>query len=207
MLYIAPTGTGKSTSSYGLQATYPNTRFHSDDWVYVRYTHALRNGGRIAPLEVTPAQGAPVRGYRVFGWLEGHRGEAGQVRGLDLDNRETAVPLSSLDLGQPVEAYAYTSEKVYYLRTNLVANFPLSAYEMVRSRFENVPDVSATFIQRHAADLDALIDDVLRDTGPAGDYFHTMSREQVRTLLARLIAFDNGRAMLDIARILPPDRV
>ena len=207
VLYIAPTGTGKSTSSYGLQATYPNTRFHSDDWVYVRYTHALRNGGRIAPLEVTPAQGAPVRGYRVFGWLEGHRGEAGQVRGLDLDNRETAVPLSSLDLGQPVEAYAYTSEKVYYLRTNLVANFPLSAYEMVRSRFENVPDVSATFIQRHAADLDALIDDVLRDTGPAGDYFHTMSREQVRTLLARLIAFDNGRAMLDIARILPPDRV
>jgi len=207
VLYIAPTGTGKSTSSYGLQATYPNTRFHSDDWVYVRYTHALRNGGRIAPLEVTPAQGAPVRGYRVFGWLEGHRGEAGQVRGLDLDNRETAVPLSSLDLGQPVEAYAYTSEKVYYLRTNLVANFPLSAYEMVRSRFENVPDVSATFIQHHAADLDALIDDVLRDTGPAGDYFHTMSREQVRTLLARLIAFDNGRAMLDIARILPPDRV
>src|SRR5437879_13607093 len=36
-LYIAPTGTGKSTASYGLQATYPNTRFHSDDWVSVRY--------------------------------------------------------------------------------------------------------------------------------------------------------------------------
>src|SRR5438445_12805343 len=77
---------------------------------------------------------------------------------------------------------------------------------MVRSRFENVPDVSATFIQHHAADLDALIDEVLRDTGPAGDYFHTMSREQVRRLLARLIPLDNGRAMLRIARLLPPAR-
>src|SRR5512143_3215699 len=36
ILYIAPTGTGKSTSSYGLM-DYPNTRFHSDDWVYIRY--------------------------------------------------------------------------------------------------------------------------------------------------------------------------
>src|SRR3989454_6224983 len=34
-------GTGKSTSSYGLM-TFPKTRFHSDDWVYVRYTYATR---------------------------------------------------------------------------------------------------------------------------------------------------------------------
>ncbi len=207
VLYIAPTGTGKSTSSYGLQVVYPNTRFHSDDWVYVRYTYATRDGRRVAPLEVTPAHGTPVRGYRVFRWLEEHRGEAGQVRGLDLENRETTVQLAALDLGQPVEAYAYTSEKIFYLRTNLVSSFPLSAFEMLRSRLENVPDVSATFIQDHAADLDVLADDVLRDTGPAGDYFRGMSREQVRALLARLISFDNGRAMLDITRILPPDRV
>ncbi len=207
VLYIAPTGTGKSTSSYGLQATYPNTRFHSDDWVYVRYTYATRDGRRVAPLEVTPAHGAPIRGYRVFQWLEAHRGEAGQVRGLDLENRETTVQVPALDLGQPVDAYAYTSEKIFYLRTNLVGSFPLAAYEMVRSRLENVPDVSAAFIQARAAELDGLTDDVLRDAGPAGDYFHTLNREQVRTVLARLIAFDNGRAMLDITRILPPDRV
>ena len=36
VLYIAPTGTGKSTSSYGLM-TFSGTRFHSDDWVYIRY--------------------------------------------------------------------------------------------------------------------------------------------------------------------------
>jgi len=207
VLYIAPTGTGKSTSSYGLQATYPNTRFHSDDWVYVRYTYATRDGRRVAPLEVTPAHGAPIRGYRVFQWVEAHRGEAGQVRGLDLENRETTVQVPALDLGQPVDAYAYTSEKIFYLRTNLVGSFPLAAYEIVRSRLENVPDVSAAFIQARTAELDALTDDVLRDAGPAGDYFHTLNREQVRTVLARLIAFDNGRAMLDITRILPPDRV
>ena len=207
VLYIAPTGTGKSTSSYGLQATYPNTRFHSDDWVYVRYAYATRDGRRIAPLEVTPAQGAAVRGYRVFRWLEEHPGEAAQVRGLDLENRETSVALSALDRTQPVEAYAYTSEKIFYLRTNLVSSFPLSAYEMLRSRVENVPDLTETFLREHAADLDALVDDVFQDSGPAGEHFQRMGREQARTLLGRLVAFDNGRAMLDITRILPADRV
>src|SRR5262249_54209155 len=196
VLYIAPTGTGKSTSSYGLQATYPNTRFHSDDWVYVRYAYATRDGRRIAPLEVTPAQGSGVRGYRVFRWLEEHGGEGGQVRGLDLENREATAPLSALDLAQPVEAYAYTSEKIFYLRTNLGSSFPVSAYEMLRSRVENVPDVTEEFLKQRAAELDALVDDVLQDTGPAGESFQSMGREQARIQLARLVAFDNGRAML-----------
>ena len=207
VLYIAPTGTGKSTSSYGLQATYPNTRFHSDDWVYVRYAYGLRDGRRLAPLEVTPAQGPPVRGYRVFRWLEEHPAEAAQVRGLDLENRETTVPLAALDRGQPVEAYAYTSEKIFYLRTNLVSSFPRSAYEMLRSRLENVPDVTEAFLRERAAELDALVDDVLQDSGPAGEEFQRLGRDQARTVLARLVAFDNGRAMLDITRILPADRV
>ncbi len=34
---IAPTGTGKSTQSYGLVLTVPNARMHSDDWAYVDY--------------------------------------------------------------------------------------------------------------------------------------------------------------------------
>ncbi|HKV46418.1 MAG TPA: hypothetical protein VJT32_17360 [bacterium] len=207
VLYIAPTGTGKSTSSYGLQATYPDTRFHSDDWVYVRYTCAMRDGRRIAPFELVPARGEPIRGYRVFRWLEERRGEVGQVRGLDLDNRETIVPLASIDLAQPIQAYAYTSEKIFYLRTNLVSSFPLSAHEMLRSCLENVPDVLPKFIEDHRAELDALTEAVRRDPGPAGDYFQALDPEQIRTLLARLIAFDNGRAMLDITRILPPDRV
>ncbi len=214
VLYIAPTGTGKSTSSYGLQTTYPDTRFHSDDWVYVRYAYATRDGRRIAPLEVTPAHGEPVRGYRVFRWLEEHRSAAGQVRGLDLANATTVVPLSALDPSQPIEAYAYTSEKIFYLRTNLVQNFPLSAYEMLRSPLENVPDVAEEFLRAHGAELDGLVADILDSTGHDGvyaraaeDYFRGVPRDQVRVLLARLIAFDNARGMLDATKILPADRV
>jgi hypothetical protein len=214
VLYIAPTGTGKSTSSYGLQATHPDTRFHSDDWVYIRYTYALQDGRRLAPVEVIPAQGRPVRGSRVFRWLEGHRGAAGQVRGLDSTNAETTVPLAALDLSLPVQAYAYTSEKVFYLRTNLVANFPISAFEMLRSPLENVPDVTAEFLRAHAAQLDDLVEAVVRPADPGGaydreaeTYFREMAPEEVRVRLARLIAFDNARAMLDITHILPPERV
>ena len=220
VLYIAPTGTGKSTSSYGLQATYPDTRFHSDDWVYVRYAYATRRGDRLAPLEVIPAQGAAVRGYRVFRWLEEHRGAAGQVRGLDLHNAERTVPLADLDLSQAPEAYAYTSEKIFYLRTNLVANFPLSAYEMLRSPLENVPEVTAAFLGPHSAELDALVGDILAavpsrgQTGgedqyarEAAEHLGAMPRADLSRLFARLIAFDNSRAMLNITRILPPARV
>ncbi len=232
ILYIAPTGTGKSTSSYGLQATYPDTRFHSDDWVYVRYTYATRDGRRIAPLEATPAAGEAVRGYRVFRWLEEHKTASGQVRGLDLGNTDVTVPIAALDFSQPIEAYAYTSEKVFYLRTNLVATFPLSAYEILKSPLENAPDVTDAFLREHTGELDALLDDVLEGAGQAGlstspgedtrsgagrhageyaqavgAYFGGMPREQARTILARLIAFDNARAMLDITHILPPDRV
>lgn len=214
VLYIAPTGTGKSTSSYGLQAVYPDTRFHSDDWVYVRYAYATRGGDRLAPLEVLPAQGAPVRGYRVFRWLEEHRNAPGRIRGLDLRNAERTAPLADLDLSQPPEAYAYTSEKIFYLRTNLVGNFPISAHEMLRSPLENVPDVTATFLDDHAAELDALVDDILAVTGGEDQYAReaaahlgAMPREELKRLLARMIAFDNSRTMLDITRILPASRV
>jgi hypothetical protein len=214
VLYIAPTGTGKSTSSYGLQATYHDTRFHSDDWVYVRYAYATRNGDRLAPLEVRPAHGTPVRGYRVFRWLEEHRNASAHVRGLDLRNTERTMPVSELDLTQPPHAYAYTSEKVFYLRTNLVANFPLSAHEMLRSPLENVPDVTPAFLDRRARELDALVDDILAVTGGEDQYareaaahLSSVPRDDLKRLLARLIAFDNGRAMLDITRILPSARV
>lgn len=214
VLYIAPTGTGKSTSSYGLQVTYADTRFHSDDWVYVRYACALRDGARLAPVEVVPAHGAPVRGYRVFRWLDDHAGASGQVRGLDLANQERTVPLSALDMGQPLVAYAYTSEKVFYLRTNLVSSFPLSAFAMLRSPLENVPDVTEAFLRQQGEQLERLVNAV-RDAAASGGeynqqaeaYFRQMPREEVRLLVARLIAFDNARAMLDITRVLPPERV
>src|SRR5207245_848868 len=54
ILYIAPTGTGKSTSTYGVME-FPGTRFHSDDWVYVRYAYRTKNlnepEGRLPAIE------------------------------------------------------------------------------------------------------------------------------------------------------------
>jgi len=208
VLYIAPTGTGKSTSSYGLMA-FPRTRFHSDDWVYVRYTYAMDGGSRLHPMRVHLRDGSEVRGYQVFRWLERHG--AGQpeatVTGLDLEHREQTVPLSALDLAAPVQAYAFTSEKVFYLRTNLVENFPLAAMEMLRSKMENVPDVTAGFLAQHDGMLGELVDAIREEGGEVTDYFAAHSTDQVKRLLARMIAFDNARAMLDIGKVLPRDRV
>jgi ATP-dependent phosphoenolpyruvate carboxykinase len=37
VVIIAPTGTGKSTHSYGMLSLFKEARFHSDDWIYVTY--------------------------------------------------------------------------------------------------------------------------------------------------------------------------
>ena len=208
ILYIAPTGTGKSTSSYGLMA-FPRTRFHSDDWVYVRYTYATDGGGRIHPMRVVRPDGSEVRGYRVFRWLDRHG--AGHpdatVVGLDLEHRELSLPVTALDLSASMQAHAFTSEKVFYLRTNLVENFPLSAMQMLRSKMENVPDVSAGFLEQHDVMLDALVDAIREEGGDVTEYFAARPRPEVKQLLARMIAFDNARAMLEISKVLPEDRV
>ena len=206
VLYIAPTGTGKSTSSYGL-VTYPRTRFHSDDWVYVRYTCGTRDGRRVHPMRVS-FPGGEVRGYRVFRWLEEHgRDGAGIVHGLDLENREVNVALADLDLDAPIQASAFTSEKIFYLRTNLVENFPLSAAEMLRSKMENAPDVTAGYLREIAPLLDDLMEAIRSASGRDAAALGAMEPARLRLALARMIAFDNARAMLDITKMLPAERV
>src|SRR3972149_5052495 len=81
ILYIAPTGTGKSTSCYGLMS-YPHTRFHSDDWVYIRYMYHRENGSLIAPIAIYDMEGNVIKGYRCFRWLEENAGQDGAVKGL-----------------------------------------------------------------------------------------------------------------------------
>ena len=106
VLYIAPTGTGKSTSSYGLM-TYPKTRFHSDDWVYVRYTYQTRDGKRVFLLSAHGSEGSQAHGYQVYRWVEGHHTDKqARLMGMTLDNRPLALALADLDLTQPIEAYA-----------------------------------------------------------------------------------------------------
>lgn len=208
ILYIAPTGTGKSTSSYGL-IDFPRTRFHSDDWVYVRYTYPISDGRRLHPMTVTLPGGSQVTGFRIFRWLENEAAAHAQamVTGLDLENNEATVPITALDFGAPIEAYAYTSEKIFYLRTNLVENFPLSVMQMLRSKTENVPEATPEYLARHHPMLEDLVEAIRAEGGEVTEYFAGGSREEVEHLLARLIAFDNARAMLDIGKVLPAQRL
>ena len=208
VLYIAPTGTGKSTSSYGLM-TYPNTRFHSDDWVYVRYTYATRDGRRVFVLNAEGSDGSRARGYQVYRWIELRSADArARLRAMTLDNRELDIALSDLDLAKPIEAYAYISEKVFYLRTNLAENFPLSAFEILASKSENIPDVSAGFIEKHRATLENIYRDIqaVQHAGGPGS-LPGKSEAELESICARLIAFDNARSMLDMSKVLPVARV
>lgn len=208
ILYIAPTGTGKSTSSYGLMS-YAKTRFHSDDWVYVRYTYATRDGRRVFVVRAEGADGSEARGYRVYRWLEQHEKEANaRLTAMTLDNQERTLRLADLNLTEPLEAHAYTSEKVFYLRTNLAESFPLAMCEILASKEENVPDVSGTFLQQNRHTLQS----VLRELRSArdGDQLRLLNRRsdtELAEICGRLIAFDNARSMLDISKVLPSARV
>ncbi|MDR7400913.1 MAG: hypothetical protein QN155_01600 [Armatimonadota bacterium] len=203
ILYIAPTGTGKSTSSYGL-VSHPDTRFHSDDWVYVRYLHRTRDGRQMHPQAVNLPGGGRIAGYRVFRWLRERAVGGATVSGVDLEEREVTVPVEALDLEAPVDAYAFPSEKIFYLRTNLVENFPLAAPRMLQAKLENVPDVTPAFLQAHDRQLEDLADTLLASAGPG---LEGLARDDLKRTLARLIAFDNARAMLDVGAVLPPQRV
>ena len=200
VLYIAPTGTGKSTSTYGLME-FPNTRFHSDDWVYVRYAYPTKDGTRVSPARVLEGGTEVARGYQCYRWLEEHKGSANTVIGRGLDDAEITVAAKDLDVDHP-EAYAYTSEKVFYLRSNLVENFPQAAFDMVRSRLENAPDVSPEFLTEHAATIDKVFAH-LKGKAP----FDAMSDDVLRTTIGRFFAFENTRAMLDITTVFPKERV
>ncbi|HKS97297.1 MAG TPA: hypothetical protein VJV74_14340, partial [Terriglobia bacterium] len=207
VLYIAPTGTGKSTSSYGL-VTWPNTRFHSDDWVYVRYAYATRQGRRVLVLDAEGSDGSTARGYKVYRWIERHSADSdARLSAMSLANELLDLTLGDLDLTQPPAAYAYTSEKVFYLRTNLVENFPLAALEIMRSKEENVPDVSLPFLERNRATLENILADLKAAHGNGHNGLDGKSDLELGKIAARLIAFDNARAMLDISKVLPADRV
>ncbi|MEA2661118.1 MAG: hypothetical protein QOH08_690 [Chloroflexota bacterium] len=200
LLYIAPTGTGKSTSTYGVME-FPNTRFHSDDWVYVRYAYPTADGRRVSPARVIVDGKDVARGWQTYRWLEEHKGSSATVIGRALDDTEVTAAAKDLDVDHP-EAYAYTSEKVFYLRSNLVENFPQAAYDMVRSRLENAPDVTPEFMTENRASIDAVFAK-LKGTAP----FDTLSDDVLRTTIGRFFAFENTRAMLDITTVFPKERV
>jgi hypothetical protein len=200
ILYIAPTGTGKSTSTYGVME-FAGTRFHSDDWVYVRYAYRTRDGKVFSPARILDGGEEVAKGYQTYRWLEEHRSSDATVVGRALDDREITASARELDLDHP-EAYAYTSEKVFYLRSNLVENFPEAAFDMIRSRLENAPDVTPEFMTANGSTIDAVAEK-LRGRPP----FDRMDPDALRTTIARFFAFENTRAMLDITTVFPNERV
>jgi hypothetical protein len=208
LLYIAPTGTGKSTSSYGLM-TFPKTRFHSDDWAYVRYTYATREGKRVFVLRAEGTDRTRAQGYQVYRWIERHAGDRDARLGvMTLDNQEKTLKLGDLDLSRPTQAYAYTSEKIYYLRTNLAENFPAAACEILASKEENVPDVTDTFLTRSRSLLKNIADELKElNARRLRAVLEKKSERELLEICGRLIAFDNARSMLDIAKVLPVERV
>jgi hypothetical protein len=202
ILYIAPTGTGKSTSTYGVME-FPGTRFHSDDWVYVRYAYRTKDGKVFSPARILDGGEEVAKGYQTYGWLEEHRQSDATVIGRGLDDREVTASARELDVDHP-EAYAYTSEKVFYLRSNLVENFPQAAFDMMRSRLENAPDVTPEFMSENKATVDAVAAK-LRDMNKPP--FDAMDEKTLRDTVGRFFAFENTRAMLDITTVFPKERV
>jgi hypothetical protein len=199
ILFIAPTGTGKSTASYGLMRL-PGSAFHSDDWVYLRYALPLRDGTQVSPVSLRTPDGSLVRGYRVLPWLAAHGAPAGATLDvLTLNNGRRTVAGDEIDLQAPPAAYAYISEKWFYLRSNIVESFPVALPALMQSKLENCPDVTAEFMDRRRPALDRAVRDL--------DGRLHVSHEELARELARLMAFDNARAMLDISRVFGEERV
>jgi hypothetical protein len=180
---------------------FPNTRFHSDDWVYVRYAYRTKDGRKVSPARVVVDGTDVARGWQTYRWLEQNTGSSATVIGRALDDTEVTTSAKDLDVEGP-EAYAYTSEKVFYLRSNLVENFPQAAYDMIRSRLENAPDVTPEFMTQNKSSIEAVFAK-LNGTSP----FDKMSDEELRTTIGRFFAFENTRAMLDITTVFPKERV
>jgi hypothetical protein len=210
ILYIAPTGTGKSTSSYGL-TSYPGTRFHSDDWVYVRHAYKNKRDGEFyVPFLVRAADGSEVKGFRVFRWIKeaGSKHPGASVEALTLNGDKVSLQLGDLDISTPPASFGYISEKEFYLRTNLVESFPLALVELMRCETENCPEVTDAFLSRASAMLDEVMSELLSSTDLELEAaIKDRGWAELRKKIARFIAFGNSRAMFNQSRAFARDKV
>lgn len=204
VLYIAPTGTGKSTSSYGLMQ-FNGTRFHSDDWVYVRYAYNTRDGRKVSPLNIEDKDGRFISGYEIYRWLDRENVDGGlAVTARTLDDRLIRLKVKDLDLKRGIEAYAYISERLFYLRNSLAESFPESIPPLLDSHLENAPDIRDDFIKENdeVISCSILTLDKLGYKWPKG-----MDLNKKVMTIGRLFAFDNSRGMLDISSMFGDERV
>jgi hypothetical protein len=118
------------------------------------------------------------------------------------------VGVQELDFNIPLEAHAYISEKSFYLRANIVENFPELAYAILTSKLENAPEVTPAFILQNRETIEAIVGAWLNtEKEEVRAYFRPRPREGLVNLAGRLFAFDNTRAMLDISRVFPLHRI
>jgi hypothetical protein len=125
-----------------------------------------------------------------------------------LSNNEVTVDVRDFDRTRPVEAYAYTSEKIFYLRSNLIESFPDTCNAILRSDLENVPAACSAFLQANASTIEAIVEGIRANAkvnirGGLGE----MADGTLRRVVGSLFAFDNARAMLDITSVFPASRV
>jgi hypothetical protein len=187
--------------------SYHGSRFHSDDWVYVRYARFTKSDDLLVPIDIAAANGEIARGYQCHEWIDAHPDTSGTARCLDLVNREVVVSLDEFDRSRTVQAYAYTSEKVFYLRSNLVESFPDTADAILRSNLENVPAPTSAFLRSNSQTIESIATDIRESPNPAvRNGLGSMPAESVRALVAALYAFDNARAMLDITKVFSPSQ-
>ncbi|HYA21606.1 MAG TPA: hypothetical protein VEG31_00285, partial [Thermoproteota archaeon] len=210
VLYIAPTGTGKSTSSYGL-TPYPGTKFHSDDWVYVRHAYRNKRDGEFyAPFAIRTPGGYELKGFRVFRWIKekGSQHPDATVKALTLNGDKISLRLNDLDVSVPPTSFGYISEKEFYLRTNLVESFPLALVELMRCETENCPEVTDAFLSNASATLDEIVSELLSS---ADQELKAVIKDrgwaELRKKIAKLIAFANSRAMFDQSRAFERGKV
>jgi hypothetical protein len=166
-------GAGKSTTACALMDA-PGSRLHSDDAVFVRYGYRRPSGQVVCPVSAGPA-----KGHAVFRFIEANRDATVLVHSLDHERFE--MKASDLELDS-LGAYAFISEKNFYIRTNLVAGFPPAFAGLMKSKLENVPNVSPDLLASQAPIL------------PPGD-------ARTREAFLRLYAFDQSRAMLSPAAL------
>lgn len=204
VLYIAPTGTGKSTSSYGLMQ-FDGTRFHSDDWVYVRYAYSTKDGRKVSPLSIEERDGRVVSGYEIYRRLERDKIEEDLVvTARTLDDSLIRLRVKDLCLENGIEAYAYISERLFYLRSSLVESFPESIPPLLESDLENTPDITDLFIKENEEVITSSIStlDKLGYKWAKG-----MNTDGKRRIIGRMFAFENSRGMLDISSMFGKDRI
>jgi hypothetical protein len=189
-LLVGPVGSGASEGGLAMMEL-DQTRFHSNDRVFMRYGFPAAQGGIVSPIEIRPGSNQdadPVKGYRCFRWLEEHKDRKDvPVVVLSLDDERFEVKVGDLDLDKP-KAFAYITEKASYMRSNIVECLPRLTAGFLGARIENAPNLA----DGRAPKLDSL---------------ERLSPGAMEEAVLRLCAFDMTRAMIAASDLVGRERV